>query len=64
MQPDFLDNVFGFRSATRPPGEEPDELRAVRREDRRQAGGRGRVGVGYDNCSVVGRRTSRAAVPF
>ncbi|KQN29639.1 hypothetical protein ASE88_12205 [Sphingomonas sp. Leaf38] len=47
MQPDLLHDVFGVRDAARPPGEEPDELQAMRRKDRRQTGGPKRVRVGY-----------------
>ena len=61
MQPDFLDDVLGLRDATRPPGEEPDELRAMCREHRRQAGRLKGVGVGYGLAPKVMRRVLPAA---
>ena len=47
MQPDILDDIFGFRSASRPPGEEPDELRTMRREHCRKPGRLKTFRVGY-----------------
>jgi hypothetical protein len=57
-----LHNVLGFGDATRPPGEEPDELRAMRRKYRRQTGRLKRFRVGYDVAPNVMPRSNMVAL--